>query len=157
MDPTSLQGFLQSTPLFAGLDEVIIRKLLLVSLVRRFRPRAEILKEGAPGGLLHLVRSGEVRISKLVPSGGEEALAVVGPGEFFGEVEFFDGAPPSAHAIAHTDCEIVSIPHQDLRRLMESRPDLGEKLLWAFARSFARRLRETNERLAGLLSISREF
>jgi CRP-like cAMP-binding protein len=153
----SLQGFLKSTTLFADLDEVILRKLLLVSLVRRFNARAEILKEGVPGGALHLVSRGEIRISKLVPSGGEEALAVVGPGDFFGEVEFFDGGPSSAHAIAHTDCEVVSIPHEELRRLMETRPDLGEKLLWAFANSFARRLRETNERLAGLLSISREF
>jgi len=153
----SLQGFLQSTTLFAELDEVILRKLLLVSLVRRFPAKAEILREGAAGGALHLIHTGEVRISKLVPAGGEEALALVGPGDFFGEVEFFDGGPSSAHAIAHTDCEVVSIPHGELRRLMESRPELGERLLWAFARRFARRLRETNERLAGLLSISREF
>jgi CRP-like cAMP-binding protein len=153
----SLQSFLQSTTLFAELDEVVIRKLLLVSLVRRFSARAEILKEGAPGGALHLVHRGEVRISKLVPAGGEEALAVVGPGDFFGEVEFFDEGPSSAHVIAHTDCEVVSIPHVELRRLMETRPELAEKLLWAFAGRFARRLRETNERLAGLLSISREF
>jgi CRP-like cAMP-binding protein len=153
----SLQGFLQRTTLFAELDEAILRKLLLVSLVRRFSAQAEILKEGAPGGALHLIYRGEVRISKLVPAGGEEALALIGPGDFFGEVEFFDGGPASAHAIAHSDCEVVSIPHADLLRLMETRPDLGEKLLWAFARRFALRLRETNERLAGLLSISREF
>jgi CRP-like cAMP-binding protein len=157
VDIVSLLGFLQSTSLFGELDEVIVRKLLLASLVRQFSARAEILKEGAPGGALHLVHRGEVRISKLVPSGGEEALAVVGPGDFFGEVEFFDDGPSSAPAIAHTDCELISIPHRDLRSLMETRPELGERLLWAFAKSFARRLRETNERLAGLLSISREF
>lgn len=153
----SLRGFLQSTTLFAELDEVILRKLLLVSLVRRFSARSSILAEGSPGGALHLVHQGEVRISKVVPAGGEEALAVIGPGDFFGEVEFFDQGPASAHAIAHTDCEIVSIPHRELQQLMDARPELGEKLLWAFSRSFARRLRETNERLAGLLSISREF
>lgn len=153
----SLQGFLQSTALFADLDEVVLRKLLLVSLVRRFPARATILEEGVPGGALHLVHRGEVRISKLVPTGGEEALTLIGAGDFFGEVEFFDGGAASAHAIAHTDCEIVSVPHRELRRLMETRPELGEKLLWAFTRSFARRLRETNERLAGLLSISRDF
>ena len=73
-----------------------------------------------------------MRISKVVPGVGEEALAILEPGDFFGEVEFFDGAPASAHAIAHTECEILSIPHQEMRALIKSRPELAARFLWAF-------------------------
>ena len=61
-----------------------------------------------------MIHQGQVRISKVVPGVGEEALAILGPGDFFGEIEFFDGAPASAHAIAHTDCEILSVPHGEI-------------------------------------------
>jgi CRP-like cAMP-binding protein len=98
-----------------------------------------------------------VRISKVVPGVGEEALTILGPGEFFGEVEFFDGAPASAHAIAHSDCEVFSIPHQEVRALMESHPALCAKFLWAFSRTLAGRLRESNQKISSLFAIAREF
>jgi CRP-like cAMP-binding protein len=98
-----------------------------------------------------------VRISKVVPGVGEEALAILGPGEFFGEVEFFDGAPASAHALAHTDCEVLSIPHEEVKRLAENRPDLSAKFLWAFGRTLAGRLRESNQKMASLFAITRDF
>ena len=98
-----------------------------------------------------------MRISKLVPGVGEEALAILGPADFFGEVEFFDGAPASAHAIAHSDCEVLAIPHQEIRALMESRPALSAKFLWAFSRTLAGRLRESNQKISSLFAIAREF
>ena len=73
------------------------------------------------------------------------------------ESEFFDGAPASAHAIAHTDCEVLSIPHEEVKRLAESRPDLSAKFLWAFGRTLASRLRESNQKMASLFAIARDF
>ena len=74
-----------------------------------------------------------------------------------GEVEFFDGGPASANAIAHTDCEILSIPHGEMESLMRTRPDLATKFLWAFARTLAGRLRETDQKVSTLFAISRVF
>ncbi len=84
-----------------------------------------------------MITEGHVRISKVVPGVGEEALTILGPGEFFGEVEFFDGGPASAHAIAHADCEVLAIPHREMRGLLRSRPGLAAKFLWAFGRTLA--------------------
>ncbi len=122
----------------------------------RYLAGDSILTEGASGGRLHVIRSGKVRISRQLPLVGEEALAVLTRGDFFGEVEFLDGAPASADALAHTDCEIFSLPHGELRRLMESHPSLCAKFLWAFGRKLSHRLRETNQRMA-LFAASRAF
>ena len=62
----------------------------------------------------------------------------------------------SADALAHTDCEIFSLPHGELRRLMDSHPSLCAKFLWAFGRKLSHRLRETNQRMA-LFAASRAF
>ena len=96
-------------------------------------------------------------LSALIPGAGEEALTILGPGEFFGEMEFFDGAPSSANAVAHTECEVLSIPHAEIESLMTAHPDVAVKFLWAFARTLASRLRETNQKMATLFAISRVF
>ncbi|PYQ39859.1 MAG: cyclic nucleotide-binding domain-containing protein, partial [Acidobacteria bacterium] len=88
---------------------------------------------------------------------GEEALTILGPGDFFGEVEFFDGGPASAHAIAHSDCEVFAIPHQEVQAIMDTRPALAAKFLWAFSRTLATRLRESNQKISSLFAIAREF
>ncbi len=152
-----IQQFLKTVSLFRDLEDEELAQVLMVGLVKRFPEGATILTEGAPGGQLHVIHEGRVRISKVVPGVGEEALTILGPGEFFGEVEFFDGAPASAHAIAHTECEVLTIPHGEIRSLMASRPDLSARFLWAFGRTLAGRLRESNQKMASLFAIARDF
>jgi CRP/FNR family cyclic AMP-dependent transcriptional regulator len=152
-----IQEFLRQVTLFRELDYDELAHVLMVGRVRRFAPGAVILTEGTAGGQLHVIQQGRVRIGKVVPGVGEEALAILGPSEFFGEIEFFDGSPASAQAVAHEDCEILSIPHSEIRALMEGRPEIGAKFLWAFARTLAGRLRDTNQRMASVLAISRTF
>lgn len=152
-----IQEFLKTVPLFRELDDDELAQVLMVGLVRRFAEGSHILSEGHPGGQLHVIHQGQVRISKVVPGAGEEALTILPPGEFFGEVEFFDGGPASANAIAHTECEILSIPHGEMEALMKNRPDLATKFLWAFARTLAGRLRDTDQKVSTLFAISRVF
>ena len=152
-----IQEFLKDVSLFRELDEEELAQILMVGLVKRYPAGAIILGEGTAGGRLQVIHEGQVRISKVVPGVGEEALAILRPGDFFGEVEFLDGSPASAQAIAHSDCEILSVPHSEIETLMRDRPELSAKLLWALARTLATRLRETNQKLAGLFAISQGF
>ena len=96
-----IQEFLRTVPLFHELDDEELTQVLLVALVKRYSSGARILEEEQSGGQLHVIREGQVRISKTVPGLGEEALTILGPGEFFGEVEFFDGSPASARLRPH--------------------------------------------------------
>ncbi len=157
MNRPVIQEFLRSIPLFRELDDEDLAQVLMVGLVKRYAEAASILVEGTVGGQLHVILEGQVRISKVVPGLGEEALAILSPGDLFGEVEFFDRAAASAHAIAHTSCEILAIPHREVEALMQSRPALAAKFLWAFARTLSSRLRETNQKMVTLLAISRDF
>jgi CRP/FNR family cyclic AMP-dependent transcriptional regulator len=151
-----IQEFLRRVALFKGLSDDDLAQVLMVGLVRRHAAGSVILAEGAPGGRLHVLHRGQVRIGKLIPGMGEEALAILSPGDFFGEVEFFDGAPASASAVAHTDCETFSIPHAEVRALMGERPEVAARFLWTFAGTLATRLREADRKLAALLSLTNE-
>jgi CRP-like cAMP-binding protein len=136
-----IQEFLRGVPLFRDLDDDDLAQLLMAGRVRRFAEGAQVLTEGAPGGQLHVIHTGKIRISKIVPGVGEEALAILEPG----------------HAIAHVESEILSIPHEEMRELISSRPELSARFLWAFGGTLARRLRETNQKMATLFAISRTF
>jgi len=152
-----IQEFLRSVSLFRDLDDEELALILMVGMTRKYTQESVILTEGTPGGQLHVIVQGRVRISKVVPGVGEEALTILGPSQFFGEVEFFDGAPASAHAIAHSECEVFTIPHEEVRAMMESHPTLCAKFLWAFSRTLAARLRESNQKISSLFAIAREF
>jgi CRP-like cAMP-binding protein len=152
----AVEKFLRSVALFRGLDDDALAQLLMAGLVKRFPAGALILAEGSPVSLLHVIRQGQVRIGKRIPGTGEEALAILSPGSFFGEVELIDGAPATAQAVAHTACELLLLPFRDVEALMASQPALAASILRAVAGALAVRLRDTNQRLATVLALSAE-
>ena len=152
-----IQNFLRSVELLSDLDDDELANILMSGMVKRYRAGAPILAEGSANRQLFIIQSGQVRLSKQVPGAGEEALTILGPGEIFGEMEFFDGTPPSAHVIAHTDCDVLAIPHDTIHTMMKTNPVLSGKFLWALGRTLSRRVREGHQRMASLFAISRDF
>lgn len=116
-----------------------------------------IFKEGESGDRCYIIMKGEVRISKFIPNIGEEALAVLKPGDYFGEMALIDNFPRSAHAIANSDSELLSINKTELDKILILDRELGYKLLWAFTKTLSKRLRETNEKMACFLAMSGGF
>ena len=94
-----------------------------------------------------------MRISKQSAS-GEEALAVLEPPAFFGEMALIDFAARAADAIANEDTELFFLPLQELRSLIEAQHRIALKILYALCEVLAQRLRETNERYMGIFTIA---
>lgn len=149
--------FLTRVGLFEGLDVPELADILMLGAVKEFRQEEVIFEEGAPGDSFYVIYDGSVRISKLFPNLGEEALTVLGAGEFFGEMSFFDDEPRSARAVAHGNSKLLEVKNAHLKEHLSAHPDVSLKFLWAFARTLSRRVRETNEKFAALFAISRVF
>jgi len=101
-----------------------------------------------------MTRSSIQIISKFTPNIGEEAIAVLKEGYYFGEMPLIDNFPRSAHAIANTDIEVLAIDKIELDYIMNMDNELGYKLLWKFTETLSKRLRETQEKIAGFLALS---
>jgi CRP/FNR family cyclic AMP-dependent transcriptional regulator len=149
--------FLKKVNLFEGLSLGELEKIEKISRMEAFAKEAVIFKEGEPGDRCYVITNGDVRISKFIPNIGEEALAVMKPGDYFGEMALIDNFPRSAHAIANTDVAVLAISKTDLDRILIMDRELGYKLLWAFTKTLSKRLRETNEKMAGFLAMSGGF
>ncbi|MFZ8910542.1 MAG: Crp/Fnr family transcriptional regulator [Candidatus Nanopelagicales bacterium] len=138
---------LMQAPLFSALDAEAAAALR-ASMTEKRVPRSGIIfSEGEPGDRMYVVLDGKVKLGQTSPDGRESLLAVLGPGEVFGELSLFDPGPRTATATAITDTVVVGLGHGDLRPWLTGRPEVAEALLQALAQ----RLRRTNEALADLV------
>ena len=77
---------------------------------KKFLQKGEVLfREGDPGDAAFIVNSGSVGIYKVL-EGEEVELAVLSPGELFGEMAIVDGSKRMAYAVAREETVVVEVP-----------------------------------------------
>jgi CRP-like cAMP-binding protein len=144
---TVTDDVLRQAPLFSGLDDEVA-SALETSMSSSSLRRGEILfSEGDDGNQLYVVTEGKIKLGRTSPDGRENLLAILGPGQMFGELSFFDPGPRSATATAVTDVELKSLGHEALSPVLNAHPDVAHALL----NQLAGRLRRTNEVVGDLV------
>jgi CRP-like cAMP-binding protein len=146
-------AFLTQSPLFRNLDESERVQILIIGQVRSVKAGEVIFREGDAGDGLFVVMKGSIRISKQGAT-GEEALAVLEPPAFFGEMALIDHSARAADAIANEDSDLFFIPLQELRSVIDAYHKIALKILYALCEVLAQRLRETNERYMNIFTIA---
>ncbi|HWL84521.1 MAG TPA: cyclic nucleotide-binding domain-containing protein [Polyangiaceae bacterium] len=141
---------------FDGLTRHALSLIAQVTAEEIHGTGTRIFQYGDPGDKLFIILEGRVRISREVSGMGEEALAVLGPGEVFGEMSLLDESPRSADARAHERCRLLVITKDAFDDLLFLHKDLAYEVLWSCVRMLSARLRETNDKLT-FLSMSGRF
>ncbi|MFN8075298.1 MAG: Crp/Fnr family transcriptional regulator [Kineosporiaceae bacterium] len=137
----------RQAPLFTALDDEAAAALQ-GSMTQVDLPRGDVLfHEGDPGDRLYVIVEGKVKLGRTSSDGRENLLAILGPGEMFGELSLFDPGPRNATATAVADSLLLGLGTEELHAWLAGRPDVARQLLAALAR----RLRRTNEALADLV------
>jgi CRP/FNR family cyclic AMP-dependent transcriptional regulator len=147
-------AILKKVALFEGLTASQLQKIAAIAIERTHPAGEAIFREGDPGQAMFIIVGGKVRISKQVAGIGEEALAILEKGQYFGEMALIEESPRSADAIAHISCTLYEIAREKLDQLMFTDKDLAYVLLWTFVRTLSERLRETNDKIKGFFALS---
>ncbi len=142
--------------LFAGLAPDALLAIASITTEETHALGEKIFEHGDAGDKLFLILDGKVRISRDVPGMGEEALAVLGPGDVFGEMCLFEEAPRSADARVHSRCTLLAMSRDRFSDLLFLRMDLAHDILWNAVRIMSKRLRETSDKLT-FLTVSSKF
>jgi CRP/FNR family cyclic AMP-dependent transcriptional regulator len=138
---------LKKAPLFTGLDDEAASALSSTMGTVRLNKGDVLFHEGDSGDRLYVVISGKVKLGRSGSAGRENLLAVLGPGQMFGELSLFDPGPRSTTATAVTSCEIRTLEHDELMGWLAGRPEVAQGLLG----QLAARLRRANDVVADLV------
>ena len=133
-----------------GLSHHDIVTLATFSREKRFPEGSFVFREGDTGDDMYVVLEGRAIISTYIPGGGDEALAILSRGEFFGEMALIDGQPRSADARAHEGpLTVLALSQQTVREVLALDPDAALEFLQLLCRLLTDRLREIDEKVIG--------
>ena len=137
---------LRNVPLFASLDEAQLGVLVHMIMRTSFGRNEKIIGAGDPTDSLYIVISGRLKVLMSDEQGREVILAILGPGEFFGEMGLLDDSPRSASVVTLEPCELLSISKIDFKRCLTENSDLSLTVM----RGLVRRLREADQKIGSL-------
>jgi len=141
--------------LFRGLSADGLERIAAIAGEESHAAGSFVFREGEMGDKLYLILDGKVRISRNLPGMGEEALAVLGPGESFGEMSLIDDIPRSADAVVHERARFLVITREAFEDLLFVHKDLAYEILWNFVKTLSGRLRDANDKMAFMTVTSR--
>ncbi|MBP7582648.1 MAG: cyclic nucleotide-binding domain-containing protein [Spirochaetes bacterium] len=97
------------------------------SLTRNIKDNTMIFCENEPGMELYIIQGGRVKITKIVDE--EVLLAVLKPGDIFGEMALLDNKPRSASAISFGDTTLLAINKSNFEGMVQAQPQLATRLI----------------------------
>ena len=142
-----MEDVVRKAPLFTALadDSATALKARMVEV--RVSKGQVLFNEGDSGDRLYIVTDGKIKLGIKSIDGRENLLAVLGPGEMFGELSLFDPSPRTATATALTDAKLLGLGQEDLNLWLAEHPEVAKHLL----RALAQRLRRTWEAVGDLV------
>lgn len=140
------KAFLRRVPLFQSLNEAQLDVLATGSLRRNYPRGRTIVAEGEPSQSLYILLSGRAKVQRSDSEGKEVILAVIGPGEFFGEMSLIDDAPRSASVITLESSDFMAINKDGFKAMLLQNTDIGMQVM----RGLVRRLREADKKIETL-------
>lgn len=149
---------LKKVYLFQDLTAKELEQILGICQEESVAAEQFVVREGESGDKMFLIVDGRVRIQKSIKGIGNEALAVLETGDFFGEMALVEDIERSADAVAHEGpARLLSIQKEKFESLLFLNKDLAHSILWTFVRTLSGRLRETNDKLRAFFAMSGGF
>lgn len=137
---------LQRVPLFSVLNAAHLELLARVAL-RKALPKARaVFVAGESSQFLYVILSGRVKVQMSDAEGKEVILAVLGAGEFFGEMALIDEQPRSASVITLDPCEFLTVNKDDFRVCLDGNAEMAMLIM----RGLVKRLREADRKIESL-------
>jgi len=135
---------LRTTLLFADLSDDEITSIHDAAGERALQRGDVLFTEGEEPDHLYLVVAGRIAIANKSIDGRESVVALMEPGDLFGEMALFDNLGRSAEARALEPSTVLAVPYEPVQAVYQSRPEA----LWSVVKLLVGRLRSADEALA---------
>ncbi|MGI9622256.1 MAG: cyclic nucleotide-binding domain-containing protein [Acidimicrobiales bacterium] len=119
MDPS----YLKKVPLFDGLSDEDVANCAALFETEEILAGAGMAREGEFAYKFFVVLEGEVDVLR-----DFEAVARLGPGDFFGEMGLLGGERRNARVVAHTRCDVAWMMGWSFEEMLEQYPDVAQRI-----------------------------
>jgi uncharacterized membrane protein len=143
-------NLLDGIPMFAALTGDETWDLARRITVRETPARQVLFWIGEPGNEFFVIKSGHVLITVPDGDGKEVTLAVLGPGDFFGEISLLDGGPRTATARTQTDCSLLCLEREAFFKFIHETPAAAVHMM----NVLGKRQRESVDKLRGIKNLN---
>ena len=139
-------SYLAKYPPFKTFDAADLEALGSVGQEKAYKKDELVFDEDSKGDSMYILKSGAVKILKKVKN-QENTIAVLNPGEFFGEMALLDGQPRSAAVKATADSDVFVVTLEGYQQLRKEKPHTALKLMDIIIKVLSNRLRQANKNL----------
>lgn len=139
--------YLENFNLFSNLDKekmMELNKLVKDSTADKNIP---IYFASEPSKTIYFLKKGRVKISKYLSDGSEKIIAIINPGDIFGEMAYFDEGERTDYAVTIEPSLICAINKSDFANFVEKNPALNIRL----TKLFGLKLKNFSERVEDLI------
>ena len=120
---------LRDIPIFNKLDDTLLTRLAHLFSTEHYVPDRVVIHEGEdPADRFYIIVRGQVALSRRLPEGVSEQIAVFEDGDYFGSVALLRKVPRMATARALSDCTLLSLAGEHFQWLMEDAPELHKEM-----------------------------
>lgn len=116
-------NILKKIPLFQSLTEEEYMSMVQHIVLQYFPAHYSLFEKGVLGNAMYIIKSGVVKIFD-----GENEIATLNEGDFFGEMALIEASPRMASAETLSDSEIFVLSKEDFTSLMQKCPRIAEKV-----------------------------
>lgn len=119
---------LRAFPVLNPLPEAALLRLAQQATLQKYARRAIVMNAGATDECLYFLFEGRLQGVDFTIDGREVGLYFVDPGDFCGELSFFDSGPQPEYVIALSSSVVVRVPFEEMRRAMLDTPGIVNAL-----------------------------
>ena len=141
-----MKDFLESINLFYNIKDDFLDHAATLCKTKKYPKSSLIILEEEYGDRLFIIKNGTVKITRVNDEGKEVIIALLGAGDFFGEMAILDGNSRSANALAQENCELVTINKEDFLDMLKNNFQMCMNLL----EELAVRLRKSDQQIEAL-------
>lgn len=135
---------LRALPILASADPEFLEALAGRLKTENFERGTIVVRKGDPGDKMYVIASGRVEVISENPQGERSRLAVLGQGDFFGEIALLENKPRLATVETLTPCRMLVLETADFEALLHDLPEMREKIQ-AVVRKREEEMRRLNE------------
>ncbi|HEY4755200.1 MAG TPA: Crp/Fnr family transcriptional regulator, partial [Ignavibacteriaceae bacterium] len=147
MEDKSKLWYLENFNLFNNLNKDRMMELNRMISDRNVEGEQPIYFANEPSKTIYFLKTGRVKITKYLADGSEKIIAIINPGEIFGEMAYLDEGQRTDFAVTVEPSMICAINKNDLAAFIEKNPELNLKL----TRILGLKLRSFSERIEDLI------